>query len=317
LAAQSSIDTRNWFTEIARLKRERAAIILAHYYQEPDIQDIADKLGDSLALARAAQSTTAKVIVFCGVHFMAETAKILNPEKTVVVPDLEAGCSLAESCPADALAKMKTAHPDHVVVSYINTTAAVKALSDYVCTSSNAKAVIEAIPKSQPILFVPDIHLGRYLVSQTGRDMLLWQGTCIVHETFNEKRILQLLAEHPQAQLIAHPECDQAILRHARVIGSTQKLLDYAVDSPIKELIVATESGILHSMRKRAPHKTFIPAAPENGDPSCGCSTCPHMRRNTLEKIFNCLRDLQPAISISEDLRRRALAPIEKMLSIA
>ena len=304
------------FAEIERLKRERNAVILAHYYQEPDIQDIADELGDSLALARAAQKTKADVIVFCGVHFMAETAKILNPQKTVVVPDLEAGCSLADSCSAEALAKMKAEHPDHVVVSYINTTAAVKALSDYICTSSNAKAVIDAIPREKPILFTPDVNLGRYLIQQTGRDMLLWQGTCIVHETFSEKRILQLMAENPTAELIAHPECATAVLRHAHVIGSTKRLLDYAVSSPKGTFIVATESGILHTMRKGAPHKTFIPAAPEDGDPSCGCSTCPFMRKNTPEKIHACMRDLTPEIVLDEDLRRRALVPIERMLAI-
>jgi quinolinate synthase len=303
--------------EILKLKRERNAVILAHYYQEPDIQDVADALGDSLALAKAAQKTSAEVIVFCGVHFMAETAKILNPEKIVVVPDLAAGCSLADSCPADGLARMKAEHPDHVVVSYINTTAAVKAISDYICTSSNAKAVINSIPTDQPILFAPDINLGRYLITETHRDMMLWQGSCIVHQAFNERRVLQLLAEHPDAELIAHPECEQAVLRHAHLIGSTQRLLDYAAKSSVKKLVVATEAGILHAMRKAAPDKVFIPAAPENGDPSCGCSTCPFMRLNTLEKVLACLRDLKPSISIDETLRRQALIPIERMLAIA
>lgn len=305
------------FAEIQRLKRARNAVILAHYYQEPDIQDIADFLGDSLALARQAQKTSADVIVLCGVHFMAETAKILNPEKRVLVPDLEAGCSLADSCPAAALAQWKAEHPDHIVVTYVNTTAAVKALSDYVCTSSNAKAVIDSIPKHQRILFAPDVHLGRWLIQETGRDMSLWQGSCIVHETFAERHVLKLLAQHPAAELIAHPECNEGVLRHAHFVGSTTQLLQRTQTSPASTFIVATEQGILHQMSKASPHKRFVPAAPEaEGDVACGCSTCPFMKLNTLEKVYLCLRDLAPEVTLDEGLRQRALAPIERMVAI-
>ena len=310
----SSVDL---FAEIARLKKERRAVIMAHYYQDADIQDVADVLGDSLALARAAQKTDAEVIVLCGVHFMAETAKILNPTKTVVLPDLQAGCSLADSCPADKLAAFKAQHPDHVVVSYVNTTAAVKALSDWVCTSSNAAAVVQAIPRDQPIMFVPDVNLGRYLIDKTGRDMLLWQGSCIVHETFNERHVLKLMAQHPDAELIAHPECESVVLRHAHHVGSTHALLEYSQTSPKNAFIVATEAGILHTMRKASPHKMFLAAAPEGYDvnPSCGCSTCPYMKLNSLEKVYLCLRDLQPAIVMDESLRLAALKPIERMVA--
>jgi len=307
------------FAEIERLKKERNAVLLAHYYQEPDIQDIADVLGDSLALARAAQRTDADVIVLAGVHFMAETAKILNPDKLVVLPDLEAGCSLAENCPADRFEAFCKAHPDHQVVTYVNTSAAVKALSDWVCTSTNAKKVIEAIPADQPILFAPDINLGRYLVKETGRDMLLWEGSCIVHETFNERHVLRLLEEHPGAELIAHPECQPEVLRHAHFVGSTKALLDYSQTSPLTTFVVATEEGILHTMRKASPGKTFVAAAPQHegdDDPTCGCSTCPYMKLNTLEKVYRCLRDLQPRVELDEELRLRALRPIERMVSI-
>ncbi|MBI5508690.1 MAG: quinolinate synthase NadA [Deltaproteobacteria bacterium] len=306
------------FAAIARLKREQDAVILAHYYQEPDIQEVADVLGDSLALARAAQKTDKRVIVLCGVHFMAETAKILNPEKKVVLPDLAAGCSLAESCPPAAFAAFKAKHPGAVVVSYVNTTAAIKAMSDYVCTSSNAVAVVSSIPKGTPIIFGPDINLGRYVASKADRELLLWPGTCIVHETFNEKHLLRLLAEHPQAELIAHPECGPEVLQHAHVVGSTKALLDHTQASPKTEFIVATEAGILHTMRKASPGKTFIAAAPERlgDDPSCGCSTCPHMKLNTLEKVYRCLRDLKPEIVLDEDLRLRALLPIERMVAV-
>lgn len=306
------------FAEIERLKKERNAVILAHYYQEPDIQDIADFLGDSLALARQAQKTAADVIVLCGVHFMAETAKILNPAKTVVLPDTEAGCSLADSCPPDRFAAMKAEHPDHVVVSYVNTSAATKAVSDYCCTSSNAKAVIDAIPDGKPILFAPDVNLGRYLINETGRDMLLWPGTCVVHETFNERWVLRLLAENPDAELIAHPECEPPLLAHAQFIGSTKALLDYSRRVDCQKFVVATESGVLHPMRKASPGKTFLPAAPprEGDDPTCGCSTCPFMKLNTLEKIYLCLRDLAPEIHMEESLRQAALKPIERMVAI-
>ncbi len=306
------------FAEIARLKRERNAVVMAHYYQEPDIQDIADVLGDSLALARAAQKTDADVIVLCGVHFMAETAKILNPDKIVVLPDLKAGCSLADSCPPEEFAAFKAQHPGHVVISYVNTTAAIKALSDYICTSSNAEVIVRAIPKDQPIIFGPDVNLGRWLVDKTGRDMVLWQGSCIVHETFKRQYITRLMAEHPEAELIAHPECQQDILAMACVIGSTKALLEHTIASPKTTFIVATESGILHTMRTASLHKTFIPAAPEKpGEAgSCGCSTCPYMKLNTLEKVYLCLRDLSPRIELPEALRLAALKPIERMVAM-
>jgi quinolinate synthase len=311
--------TLDLFAEIDRLRKERNAVILAHYYQEPDIQDIADFLGDSLALARRAQGTEADVIVLCGVHFMAETAKVLNPEKTVLLPDLEAGCSLAESCKAEDLAALKEKHPDHLVVSYVNTTAAVKSLSDYCCTSSNAAQIVESIPSDQKIIFAPDVNLGRFVQSQIGRDMVLWPGTCEVHETFNERHVLDLLARHPEAELIAHPECEPALLRHARFVGSTKKLLDYTASSPVKTFIVATEAGILHTMNKATPDKQFIAVAPTReagGDPTCGCSVCPHMKRNTLEKVYLCLRDLRPEILVEEELRLGALGAIERMVAV-
>lgn len=306
------------FEAIERLKEERRAVILAHYYQEPDIQDIADVLGDSLALARAAQKTDAETIVLCGVHFMAETAKILNPDKRVVLPDLQAGCSLADSCQPEDFAAFKQAHPEHVVVSYVNTSAAIKALSDYACTSSNAEAVIRSIPEEQPIIFAPDMNLGRYLIEKTGRDMLLWQGSCIVHETFSERHVLKLLAQNPDAELIAHPECEAPILRHAHFIGSTKKLLDYVQKSAVGTFVVGTEAGILHTMHKAAPEKTLIPAAPQTGDAkgTCGCSSCPFMKLNTLEKVYACLRDMRPEIDLDEPLRQAARLPIERMVAI-
>ena len=308
------------FDEIERLKKERNAVIMAHYYQEPDIQDIADVLGDSLLLAREAQKVDADVIVLCGVHFMAETAKILNPEKTVVLPDLNAGCSLADSCPPEEFAAFKAKYPDHVVVSYVNTTAEIKALSDWTCTSSNATKIVEAIPADQPIIFAPDVNLGRYVQEQTGREMKIWEGSCMVHETFNERRILKMVAENPGSELIAHPECEETVLRHASYIGSTQALLKHTQESEKTTFIVATEAGILHTMRKASPEKTFIAAAPEfeeEGDVTCGCSTCPHMKLNTLEKVYLCLRDLTPQVEIDAPLRERALAPIERMLGVA
>ena len=310
--------TLDLFEEIEKLKRERNAVIMAHYYQEPDIQDIADVLGDSLLLAREAQKCDADVIVLCGVHFMAETAKILNPNKTVVLPDLEAGCSLADSCPTERFADFKAEHPDHVVVSYINTTAEIKALSDWICTSSNAAEVVAAIPEDREIIFAPDRNLARYVKEMTGREMTVWQGACHVHETFNERRILKLMAENPMAELIAHPECEEAVLRHAQYVGSTKRLLSYAEESDCSEFIVATEAGILHTMRKACPSKTFIAAAPEEfGDEgTCGCSTCPHMKLNTLEKVYLCLRDLTPQVELEEPLRQAALAPIERMLTV-
>ncbi|MBI2898011.1 MAG: quinolinate synthase NadA [Deltaproteobacteria bacterium] len=302
------------FEEIARLKRDRNAVILAHYYQEPDIQDVADYIGDSLGLSQEAAKTPADVIVFAGVHFMAETAKILNPSKKVVLPDLEAGCSLADGCPADLFGALKARHPDHFVISYINCTAAVKALSDVICTSSNAEKIVRSVPASRPILFAPDRNLGAYLVKKTGREMLLWQGTCVVHETFSERRIVELKVEHPDAKLIAHPECEEAVLRHADFIGSTTGLLQFAIKNDATKLIVATEAGILHQMRKACPGKTFIPAPPTS---SCSCNECPFMKRHTLEKLYLAMRDLAPEVTLPEELRLGALAPIERMLELS
>jgi quinolinate synthase len=301
--------------EIERLKKERNAVILAHYYQESEIQDLADHVGDSLGLARAAQKANADVIAFCGVHFMAEVAKILNPQCTVVLPDLAAGCSLADGCPPDQFRRFIDAHPGHFVVSYINCSAAVKAMSDVIVTSSNAVKIVEQIPKDQPIIFAPDKHLARYVMKQTGRDMVVWQGTCIVHETFSEKKIIDLLMRNPGAELIAHPECEEPVLRHAKYIGSTTGLIKYAVSSPTQTLIVATEEGVLHQMKRDAPGKTFIPAPPE--DESCACNQCPHMRRNTMEKLYLCLRDLTPTIEMDEELRLAAKKPIDKMLEMS
>jgi quinolinate synthase len=301
--------------EIERLKKERNAVILAHYYQESEIQDLADHVGDSLGLARAAQKANADVIAFCGVHFMAEVAKILNPQCAVVLPDLAAGCSLADGCPPDQFRRFVDKHPGHFVVSYVNCSAAVKAMSDVIVTSSNAVKIVEQIPKDQPIIFAPDKHLARYVMKQTGRDMVVWQGTCIVHETFSEKKILDLLLRNPGAELIAHPECEEPVLRHATYIGSTTGLIKYAVSSPAKTLIVATEEGVLHQMKRDAPDKTFIPAPPE--DESCACNQCPHMRRNTMEKLYLCLRDLSPTIEMDEALRLAAKRPIDKMLEMS
>lgn len=302
------------FARIARLKKERNAVILAHYYQDPDIQDVADYIGDSLGLSQEAAATNADVIVFAGVHFMAETAKILNPTRKVLLPDLEAGCSLADSCPVGLFREFKKQHPDHVVVSYINCTADVKAESDYICTSSNAVKIVNSIPKDQKIIFAPDKNLGRYVMQQTGRDMVLWQGACIVHETFSEKKLLQLKMQHPDAEVIAHPECEEPVLRQADFIGSTTALLNYSVKSPKKKFIVVTEAGILHQMQKAAPEKTFIPSPP---NANCACNECPYMRRNTLEKIALCLETLQPEIELPENLRTKALVPIQRMLDLS
>ncbi len=301
--------------EIERLKKERNAVILAHYYQESEIQDLADHVGDSLGLARAAQKADADVIAFCGVHFMAEVAKILNPETTVVLPDLAAGCSLADGCPPDQFRRFIDAHPGHFVVSYINCSAAVKAMSDVIVTSSNAVKIVEQVPKDQPIIFAPDKHLGRFVMKQTGRDMVVWQGTCIVHETFSEKKIIELMMRNPGAELIAHPECEEPVLRHAHYIGSTTGLIKYAISSAAKTLIVATEEGVLHQMKAGAPDKTFIPAPPE--DETCACNQCPHMRRNTMEKLYLCLRDRTPTIEMDEALRLAAKRPIDKMLEMS
>ena len=306
--------TLDLFEEIERLKREKNAVLLAHYYQEPDIQDIADYIGDSLGLSRQAAATDADIIVFAGVHFMAETAKILNPSKKVLLPDLNAGCSLADSCPADAFAAFRARHADHIVVSYINCTAAVKALSDIICTSSNAEHLIRQIPDDQPIIFAPDRNLGRYLVKQTGRDMRVWDGVCIVHETFSEKKLIRLKVQFPEALVLAHPECEETVLRHADFIGSTSNIRRFARESDRTQFIVATEEGILHQMRKDCPDKEFIPAPPESG---CNCSQCPHMRLNTLEKLYLCLLHEQPEITMDEAVRLRALKPIERMMEMS
>jgi quinolinate synthase len=313
----TAVDPRlDLFAEIERLKHERRAVVLAHYYQEPDIQDIADKLGDSLDLSRAARDAKdCDVIVFCGVHFMAETAKIVNPHKIVLLPDLNAGCSLAEACPADRLAAWKAKHPDHFVITYINSSAATKALSDVICTSSNAAKMIARAPKDRPILFAPDRNLGGYLMKQTGRKMDLWPGTCMVHITFSERQLLALKAKHSKAKFIAHPECEPQILRHADFIGSTRRLLEFVRDDDGDEFIIGTENGILHTMQKAAPHKKLIQAPVENMGGCTACSQCPHMKLITLEKVYLALRDLQPRIEIDEPLRLAALAPLERMLA--
>lgn len=302
------------FAAIQELKRELNAIVLAHYYQDADIQDIADYLGDSLGLSQQAAATDADVIVFAGVHFMAETAKILNPNKLVLLPDLNAGCSLADSCPPAAFAKFKAAHPDHLVISYINCTAEIKAMSDIICTSSNAVSIVNQIPSSQPIIFAPDRNLGRYVMEQTGRNLVLWQGSCIVHETFSEKRIVQLQIEHPHAETIAHPECEPAVLRHARYIGSTTALLKYASQSAATEFIVATEPGIIHQMQKQEPHKKFIPAPSIN---NCACNECPFMRLNTLEKLYLAMKNRAPQVTIDPTIQQAALQPIQRMLAMS
>jgi quinolinate synthase len=306
--------TLDLFAEIRRLKQEKNAVLLAHYYQEPDIQDLADYIGDSLGLARQAAQTGADLIVFAGVHFMAETAKILSPQKKVILPDLNAGCSLADTCPPDAFAAFCAAHPGHTVVTYVNCSAAVKALSDIIVTSSNAEHILRQLPPDQPVIFAPDRNLGRYLVQVTGRDMVLWDGVCIVHETFSEQKLVRLKVRHPEALVLAHPECEAVVLRHANYIGSTSNLRKYARESPHTAFIVATEEGILHAMQRDSPHKTFIPAPPESG---CSCNQCPHMRLNTLEKLYLCLRYEQPELAMDETTRLRALRPIERMLAMS
>ncbi|MFQ5797672.1 MAG: quinolinate synthase NadA [Bacteroidota bacterium] len=300
--------------EILRLKDELHAVILAHYYQESEIQDLADFVGDSLGLARRAAATDAEVIVFAGVHFMAETAKILNPAKPVLIPDMRAGCSLAESCPASLFKTFREQHPDHVAVTYINCTAEVKALSDIICTSSNAERIIRQIPEGKPILFAPDRNLGKYVMKKTGRTMLLWQGVCIVHETFSERNIWRLRQQHPDAKLIAHPECEEIVLDHADFIGSTSGLLRYVQESGDTKFIVATEVGILHQMQKKCPEKVFIPAPPESG---CSCNECPHMKLNTLEKLYLCMKNRRPEVLVPEETRLKALLPIERMMAMS
>lgn len=300
--------------EILALKKKLNAVILAHYYQESEIQDLADFIGDSLELSRRAASTDADVIVFAGVHFMAETAKILSPAKKVLLPDLNAGCSLAEGCPAPMFKKFKEANPDHIVISYINCSAAVKALSDFICTSSNAVKIVEQIPKEQKIIFAPDKNLGRYIIKKTGRDMLLWQGSCIVHETFSDRKIIKLKTENPEALLIAHPECEEVILNKADFIGSTSALLKFTQDSGANEFIVATEEGIIHQMLKKSPHKKFIPAPP---NANCACNECPYMKLNTMEKLYLCMKDQKPEIILDEEIRIKALKPIQRMLEMS
>ena len=306
--------TLDLFVEIARLKKEKNAIILAHYYQDADIQDVADFIGDSLGLSQQAEKTNASIIAFAGVHFMAETAKILNPDKKVVLPDLRAGCSLADACRPEEFSVFKAKYPDHVVISYINCSAEIKAMSDIICTSSNAAIIVKSLPVSQPIIFAPDKNLGRYVIRQTGRDMVLWNGACMVHEIFSLEKIMRLKSGHPNAKLIAHPECEQPVLDIADFIGSTTGLLNYTKKIADKEFIVATEAGILHQMIKASPQKTFIPAPPNN---SCACNDCPHMKLNTLEKLYLCLKYELPELIIPEDIRVKALKPIRRMLEIS
>ena len=314
LSAKTNEVPHDLFDAIEKLKKELNAVILAHYYQEGDIQDVADYIGDSLGLSQQAASTTADVILFAGVHFMAETAKILNPDKLILLPDLEAGCSLADSCPTEEFQAFKAQHPDHLIISYINCTAEIKALSDIICTSSNAVNIVNQLPESQKIIFAPDKNLGRYVMEQTGREMLLWDGSCIVHETFSEKKIIQLQIQHPEAEILAHPECETTVLRHADYIGSTTALLKYSQQSPKAEFIIATEPGIIHQMEKNTPTKTFIPAPPEN---NCACNECPYMRLNTLEKVYWALKNQTPEINIPEGIRVKALKPIQKMLAMS
>ncbi len=299
---------------LAQLKKERNAVILAHFYQDPTIQDVADFMGDSLALARAAQNVEADVILFCGVHFMAETAKILNPTKTVLVPDMEAGCSLADSAPKEEFEKWVEEHDDHIVVSYINCTADVKAASDIICTSSNAVDIIKAIPADKKICFAPDKYLGAFVSKQTGRDMVMWDGSCEVHQEFSEKEVINLMAKYPEAEVLAHPECPEHILAYADFIGSTAKIITTAAESDAKQFIILTESGIIHEMKKRIPGKEFIPVPSLDG---CACNECPHMRKNTIDKMIAALENMQPELLMDEEVRLKALKPLEKMLELS
>lgn len=302
------------FGEIERLKKEKNAVLLAHYYQEPDIQDIADYVGDSLGLAQQAARTDADIILFAGVHFMAETAKIINPGKKVILPDLNAGCSLSDSCPPDVFAEFKKQYPDHKVVTYINCSAGLKALSDVVVTSTNAMAIVNSFPEDQPIIFAPDKNLGAYINKMTGRNMVLWDGACMVHEIFSRKKIVELKTRHPEAIVIAHPECEEAVLEMAEYIGSTSGLLRFTRESAAKEFIVVTEAGIIHQMEKASPDKVFH-AAPNEG--SCACNDCPHMKLNTLEKVYICLKHELPEVNVEEAIRVEALKPIERMLDLS
>ncbi len=302
------------FDEIEKLKKEKNAVILAHYYQEPDIQDIADYIGDSLGLSQEAAKTDADIIVFAGVHFMAETAKILSPEKKVLLPDLKAGCSLSDSCPPHLFSKFKEKYPDHIVITYVNCSAELKALSDIVCTSSNAVQIVDSLPKDQKIIFGPDKNLGRYVAKKTERDLVLWNGACMVHEIFSLQRIVKLKERHPNAKFIAHPECEDAVLEMADYAGSTTGLLKYTMNSEAKEFIVATESGIIHQMEKASPDKIFIPAPPNN---TCACNDCPHMKRNTLEKLYLCIKNGLPEVTVPMEVIKKAKIPIERMLEIS
>ena len=310
------MDKQQYFDAINRLKKEKNAIILAHYYQFPEIQDIADFVGDSLGLSQEAAKVEADIIVFAGVHFMAETAKIINPTKKVIIPDFKAGCSLADSCPAPALQELKNKYPDHIVITYINASAEVKAISDLVCTSSNAIKIVNSVPKDQPIIFAPDKNLGKYVMEQTGRDMILWDGACIVHEAFSIDKLLALHAKHPKAKIIAHPESETHILKTAHYIGSTSGMINYVKANPAEEFIVATEAGILHQMQKEVPNTVLIPA-PSHEDNTCACSECGFMRVNTLEKLYQCMLNEAPEVFVSEEIRAKAIIPIERMLEIS
>ena len=302
--------------QILALKKEKNAVILAHYYQEDAIQEIADYVGDSLGLSQEAMKVDADIILFAGVHFMAETAKILNPDKKVILPDLEAGCSLAESCPPDSFKKFIDQHPDHIVITYVNCSAEIKALSDIVCTSSNAIKIVESVPKETPIIFAPDKNLGKYVSQQTGRELLLWDGSCVVHEAFSLDKLIEVHKEHPDAQIIAHPESETHILETASYIGSTAGMIDYVKTNANTKFIVATEVGILYKMQQQVPHKTLIPA-PARENNSCACSECGYMKMNTLQKLYNCLLQESPAIEIPETIRKKALVPIERMLALS
>ena len=301
---------------ILELKKEKNAVILAHYYQEADIQDVADYVGDSLGLSQEAMKVDADIILFAGVHFMAETAKILNPTKKVILPDLKAGCSLAESCPADSFKKFIDAHPGHIVITYVNCSAEVKALTDIVCTSSNAVKIVESIPKETPIIFAPDKNLGKYIIHKTGRDMLLWDGSCVVHEAFSLDKLIALYKENPDAKIIAHPESETHILKTAAYIGSTAGMIEFVKKDPSHKFIVATEAGILHKMRQEVPEKILIPA-PAEEDNTCACSECPYMKMNTLQKVYDCLLNETPEITVPEDIMKKALIPIQRMLELS
>ena len=300
-------------SKLESLKKERNAVILAHYYQDPDIQDVADFVGESLALAKYAVKTDADVILFCGVHFMCETAKILNPDKRVILPDMDAGCSLADSAPHQKFRAWVDSHPDHTVITYINCSARVKAASDIICTSSNAEKIINSLPEDKKIIFAPDKYLGAFLQKKTGRDLLLWDGSCQVHEIFSERELIRLKTRNPDALVLAHPECDENILRHSDHIGSTTSIIKFASESNLEKFIIATEPGVIHQMEKESPNKTFIPLPTNDG---CACNECPHMRLNTIEKMVTALETMSPEIILSEDYRLKALAPLEKMLAL-